>query len=358
MTFEVRPSQTLQPDSVRTAAVTAPVLGEAYTDHVARATWTTERGWHDHAITALEPMSMHPAAGVLHYAQEIFEGLKAYRRADGGVQVFRPDRNAARFARSAVRLDMPPLPEADFVESVLRLVEIDQAWVPDSAGEQSLYIRPFMIADETFLGVRAARRYSYLVVMTPAGPYYPEPVTLWVTPSFTRAAPGGTGAAKCGGNYAASLAAAREAHEHGCGQVLWLDGAEHRWVEECGTMNILFVTAAGELLTPSLTDTILDGVTRDSLLTLASEHGLTPVERRIEFAEVAQGVRDGSITEALACGTAAVVTPITGFATPSGDRLVVGDGTPGPATTALRTHLVDIQLGQAPDPYGWVVPVG
>ncbi len=357
MTFTVCTSTHPAPDYAREAAVAKPVLGQAYTDHVAQAVWTADRGWHDHQVSALEPLAMHPAAGVLHYAQEIFEGLKAYRRPDGGVQLFRPEKNAARFARSAVRLDMPPLPEAEFLESVRLLVELDQAWVPDPEGEQSLYIRPFMIADETFLGVRAAQRYRYLVVMTPAGPYYPEPVRLWVTPTYTRAAPGGTGAAKCGGNYAASLAAAREAQQHGCGQVLWLDGAEHRWVEECGTMNILVVTDSAELVTPELNGSILDGVTRDSLLQLASHHGLTPVERRLALTELVDGVRSGAVTEVLACGTAAVVTPVTGFATPDGEQLRVGQGQVGPRTRALREHLVDIQYGRVADPYGWTVPV-
>ncbi len=357
MTFTVRASSSPAPEEVRRAAVARPVLGEVYTDHGAQATWTPDRGWHDHQVSGLEPLAMHPASGVLHYAQEIFEGLKAYRRDDGGVQLFRPDQNAARFARSAARLDMPALPETDFLESVTCLVRLDQAWVPDPDGEQSLYIRPFMIADETFLGVRAARRYRYLVVMTPAGPYYPEPVRLWVTPTYTRAAPGGTGAAKCGGNYAASLAAAREAQQHGCGQVLWLDGAEHRWVEECGTMNILMVSAAGELVTPELTGTILAGVTRDSLLRLASHHGLAPVERRVEITELLDGVRSGAIVEVLACGTAAVVTPVTGFATPDAGEFIVGQGEVGQRTRALREHLVAIQYGRAADRYGWTVQI-
>ncbi len=355
--FTVTPSPHPASDDVRGAAVASPVLGKDYGDHMARATWTPELGWHDHRISALEPFQMHPAGGVLHYAQEIFEGMKAYRRPDGGVNLFRPDRNAARFAQSAIRMSMPALPVDDFVDSVTQLVALDQAWVPSAEREQSLYIRPFMIADETFLGVRAAKRYTYAVVTTPAGPFYPDPIRLWVTPSYTRAAPGGTGAAKCGGNYAASLAAAAEAHDHGCGQVLWLDGTEHRWVEECGTMNIMFVTADGDLLTPELTGTILDGVTRDSLLTVAPSVGLRPVERRIDVAEVLESVRSGAITEVLACGTAAVITPINGFATPQGDDVTVGDGSVGPRTTALRNALLDIQYGRGADPYGWVRPV-
>ncbi len=352
----VRSDHRLSPEA-RAAALAHPVLGDHYGDHMAVARWTADQGWHERRIQALEPFSMHPAAGVLHYAQEIFEGLKAYRRPDGGVVLFRPHRNAERFARSAERMSMPALPVADFVDSVRALVDLDRAWVPDPAGEQSLYVRPFMIADETFLGVRAAQRYTYAVVTTPAGPFYPDPVRLWVTPSYTRAAPGGTGAAKCGGNYAASLAAARQAHEHGCGQVLWLDGVEHRWVEECGTMNVMFVTDADELVTPALTDTILAGVTRDSLLTLAPSVGLTPVERRIDVAEVVEGVRSGAIREVLACGTAAVITPISGLRTPDGDDVSVDGGAMGEQTRLLRQRLLDIQYGRAADPYGWVVEV-
>ncbi len=356
-TFTVAETDAPTPAEVRERAIAKPVLGQDYTDHMARATWTPALGWHDHAIGRTQSFEMHPAAGVFHYAQEIFEGMKAYRRPDGGVNLFRPELNARRFAASAVRMSMPPLPEADFVASVVQLVELDQVWVPEPADEQSLYIRPFMIADETFLGVRAATRYTYAAIATPAGPYYPDPVKLWVTPSYTRAAPGGTGAAKCGGNYAASLAAAAEAREHGCGQVLWLDGAQHRWVEECGTMNILYVTADRQLVTPALTGTILDGVTRRSLLELASAHGLRPVETAVEFSQLAADVRSGAITEVLACGTAGVVTPIIGFATPDGDYLVVGDGTVGPETRSLREHLLDIQYGRTADLHRWTVRV-
>ena len=198
--------------------------------HMALATWTAGEGWHDRAIVARRPFQLHPGAATFHYGQEIFEGLKAYRQPDGGVALFRPDRNAARFAQSARRLAMAPVDEADFVTAVTDLVRLDRDWVPTPEGEQSLYIRPFEIASETLIGVRAAREYTFCVIASPVGPYYPDPVTLWATPNYTRAAAGGTGAAKCGGNYAASLAAADEAAEHGCQQVIWLDGAEHRWV--------------------------------------------------------------------------------------------------------------------------------
>ena len=345
------------PADERVEIVNRPVFGAHFTDHMALATWNTGRGWHDRQIAARRPFVLHPGAATFHYGQEIFEGMKAYRQPDGGVALFRPERNAARFARSAERLAMAPLDEDDFVAAVTELVDVDRDWVPAPDGEQSLYIRPFEIASETLIGVRAATEYTFCVIASPVGPYYPEPVSLWATPTYTRAAAGGTGAAKCGGNYAASLAAADEAAEHGCQQVVWLDGAEHRWVEECGTMNILFVTADGQLVTPALTGTILDGVTRDSILTLAPEHGLRPVQRRIAIEEVFERVTDGTITEVFACGTAAVVTPVVAFAAPgdgADQRFVVGDGTPGPKSQAIRAHLLDIQYGRVPDAHGWM----
>lgn len=358
-TFALTRTDHPTPRDERDAIVAKPVFGANFTDHMALAIWTDGAGWHDRAIVARRPFELHPGAATFHYGQEIFEGLKAFRQPDGGVALFRPEKNAARFASSARRLAMAPLPEADFVAAVTELVDLDRDWVPSPAGEQSLYLRPFEIASETLIGVRAAKEYTFCVIASPVGPYYPEPVRLWATPNYTRAAEGGTGAAKCGGNYAASLAAADEAAEHGCQQVIWLDGAEHRWVEECGTMNIMFVTASGELVTPELTGTILDGVTRDSILTLAPEHGLRAVQRRIAIDEVFDGIAGGAITEVFACGTAAVVTPIVGFAAPgpngAGDRrFTVGDGTPGTISQAIRAHLLDIQYGRIPDTHGWL----
>lgn len=350
--FEVTRSSRPTPDEERTAILANPVFGHHYTDHMVTAHYTEGQGWHDATLKAMDDFRLHPAAAVLHYGQEIFEGLKAYRRDDGSVSLFRPERNAERFVRSAQRMRMPALPPEMFVASVRELVELDHAWVPTGDGEQSLYLRPFMVADEPYLGVREAHRYLYAVVATPAGPYYPEPVRLWVTPTFTRAARGGTGAAKCGGNYAASLAAAAEAEEHGCQQVLYLDGTEHRWLEECGTMNFMIVTADGELLTPAL-GSILDGITRDSLLQLAPQHGLTPVQRPISIEELRDGIDSGAITETFACGTAAVITPIVGFRSEAAGEQTVGDGTPGPRTQELRAHLLDIQYGRAEDRQGW-----
>lgn len=341
----------------RDEILASPTFGEHFTDHMALAQWSTDKGWHDHAVVAQGPLQIHPSTAALHYGQEIFEGLKAYRHDDGSVWLFRPEMNALRFQRSAERLAMPPLPVEDFLSSLQTVVDLDRDWVPAPDGEQNLYLRPFMFGTEKLIGVRASKQYTYCLLATPAGAYYAQPLKLWVTPTYSRAAVGGTGAAKCGGNYAASLRAADEAAEHGCGQVLWLDGAEHRWVEECGTMNIMFVTDDGELLTPATSGTILEGVTRDSLLELAAEHGLRRVERPIEFAEVRRRVLDGSISEVFACGTAAVVTPITGFASPDGEELTVGDGSVGSTTAALRRHLLDLQYGRVADTRGWMVRV-
>lgn len=341
------------PDADREAVVADPVFGKHFTDHMAVADYTEGRGWHDLRIVATDDFRLHPAAAVLHYGQEIFEGLKAYRHDDGSVWLFRPERNAARFVSSAKRLEMAPFPEQDFLASLEELVRLEQAWVPQPDGEQSLYLRPFQIANEPYLGVREAKNYIYGLLATPVGAYYPAPVKLWVTRNFTRAAPGGTGTAKCGGNYAASLAAANEAAAHGCGQVLYLDGAEHRWLEECGTMNFMMLTGDGELVTPAL-GSILEGVTRDSLLRLAVDHGLTPVERQISIDELREGVASGRIVETFACGTAAVITPIVGFNSPEHGEQLVGDGEPGEVTKQLRAHLLDIQYGRAEDRHGWL----
>ncbi len=337
------------------AALEDPGFGHYYVDHVAKATWTPEQGWHDYEMAPVNDISMHPSAAVLHYAQEIFEGLKAYRHDDGSVWLFRPEQNAARFARSANRMAMQPFPEDDFLASVHELVGRNFVWVPTKPGH-SLYIRPFMFASEPMIGVRAANEYSYLCLASPAGPYYPEPVRLWVSPEFSRAAAGGTGAAKCGGNYAASMAGELEAQEQGCQQVLWLDAGTRKNIEESGTMNFMAVSAAGELLTPALSGSVLPGITRKSLLQLADKHGLTPVERTLPLAEIVDGIGSGEIVETFACGTAAVITPVIGLRSPDFD-VTVGDGQPGPKTMELREHLTGIQFGQEPDEFGWLQQV-
>jgi branched-chain amino acid aminotransferase len=344
------------PDAQRAALLADPAFGRVFSDHMAVASWSAEDGWHDDGVRGLEPMTLHPAAAVLHYAQEIFEGLKAYRQPDGSVALFRPDLNAARFAHSARRLSLPELPTEAFLAAVTALVRLDSAWVPEPPA--TLYLRPFTVATEAFLGVRAANEARFAVLASPAGSYFAGRevgVTLWIDPELSRAAPGGTGDAKCGGNYAAGLAAQGVARAHGCDQVLFLDAVSHRWLEESGTMNVLLVTAAGELVTPPL-GTILDGVTRRSVLELAGDHGLVPVERPVSVEELREGARDGAITEVFAAGTAAVISPIVRFREPGGE-FTVGGGTPGPRTLALRQALVDLQFGRTPDPRGWRVLV-
>jgi branched-chain amino acid aminotransferase len=355
LSFEVRPHPSPRSDADRQAILEAPGFGVHFSDHMAVATWTAADGWHDSAIIPYGPFSLDPATAVLHYAQEIFEGLKAYRHADGSVWLFRPDQNAARMARSAARLALPELPAADFLASLDALVAADAAWVP-SAAEQSLYLRPFMFASEAFLGVRAAQRVTYCCIASPAGPYFASglrPVSIWITTRYTRAAPGGTGAAKCGGNYAASLVAQQEAAANGCDQVMFADAAEHAWLEELGGMNVYVVTADRELLTPGLTGSILEGVTRESILSLAAEFGLTPIERKIAIAELVDGISSGQVTELFACGTAAVITPI-GMLKDEDGTYVVGGGETGETTAALRKNLLDIQYGRAEDTHGWL----
>lgn len=352
--FVVDPGISRRADDDRAMILSAPGFGKHFTDHMVTATWTPEGGWHDARVRAFGPITLSPAAAVLHYAQEIFEGLKAYRHDDGSVWGFRPDANAARFARSAQRLALPPLPEETFLASIEALVRADVDWVP-TGGEASLYLRPFMFASESFLGVRPAQEVTYCLIASPAGAYFSggvSPVSIWLTTDYSRAAPGGTGAAKCGGNYAASLAAQQEAIGHGCDQVCFLDATEHRWVEELGGMNLYFVHADGTLVTPELTGTILEGVTRSSILTLAAELGLQVAERKVSVDEWRDGVASGDITEVFACGTAAVVTPLGRLAWDGGE--VVMGTEAGPTTMNVRQALLDLQYGRAADTHGWM----
>jgi branched-chain amino acid aminotransferase len=339
----------------REQVLAAPGFGKHFTDHMVHVTWTPSEGWHDAQVRAYGPLQLDPSAAVLHYAQEIFEGLKAYRHEDGSVWAFRPRANAERFQASARRLALPLLPVDDFVHSIEALVEADQDWVP-SGDEASLYLRPFMFASEAFLGVRAAAEVTYCVIAAPAGAYFSggvQPVSIWVSQEYTRAAPGGTGAAKCGGNYAASLSAQVEASEHGCDQVCFLDAVEHRWVEELGGMNLFFVRDDGSLVTPELTGTILEGVTRRSILQIAAALGHRVEERRVSLDEWQEGAASGQVREVFACGTAAVVTPVGRLASASGD-VVIGDGSAGPVTTAVRQALLDVQQGRAEYVHGWM----
>ena len=355
---------TAHPDPVseqrRAEILTAPGFGRYFTDHMVLIGY--DRGvWHDARVVSYGPLAMDPATMVLHYAQEIFEGLKVFAQPDGSVAAFRPQANAARFAASARRLGMPELPAELFLESLRVLVRADLAWVPrGSAGaESSLYLRPYMFASEVGLGVRPANSYVYGVIASPAGAYFTggiSPVKVWWSTEYTRAAPGGMGAAKTGGNYAASLAAQAQASEQGCDQVVWLDAIERRWVEEMGGMNLFFVFGSGddvEVVTPELSGTLLPGVTRSSLLQMVRDRGWRAVERRVSTQEWAERAASGELTEVFACGTAAVITPVGSVLHAEGG-FPIGDGGSGPVTLALREELTGIQRGLRPDRYGWL----
>ncbi len=353
--IEVTPTERpVDPDRLA-EILAAPGFGVHFTDHMFLAEWTPEQGWHDAGVRPYAPLSLDPATAVLHYAQEIFEGLKAYRHADGSVWTFRPEENAARLVRSAQRLALPVLPVEDFVASVDALVRADERWVPESAGEKSLYVRPFMFASETFLGVRPSHHVSYLVIASPAGAYFAKglrPVSIWLSEDYTRAGRGGMGAAKTGGNYASSLVAQQEATAEGCDQVAFLDAAEGTYVEELGGMNLYFVHDDGTVVTPALSGTILEGITRSSIIELCGKLGYRVEERRFSIDEWRDGVGSGRITEVFACGTAAVVTPV-GTLKWRGGQVGGGEET-GPVTAQVRTALVDVQYGRAEDTFGWM----
>ncbi|MEU7569646.1 branched-chain amino acid aminotransferase [Streptomyces fradiae] len=357
-TIELKPSSTPLSAAQREAVLANPGFGRHFTDHMVTIKWTAGRGWHDAQLTPYGPLSLDPANMTLHYAQEIFEGLKAYRRPDGTVSLFRPEANAERFQRSARRLAMPELPVETFVAACDALVRQDEAWVPPHGGEESLYLRPFMIATEVGLGVRPADEYLFVVIASPAGAYFPggvKPVSVWLSENYVRAVPGGMGFAKTGGNYAASLLAQAEAAEKGCDQVVWLDALEHKWVEEMGGMNLYFVYG-DKIVTPELTGSLLAGITRDSLLQVARDLGYESEERRVSTEQWRRDTENGTLTEVFACGTAAVITPVGTVKSASGEW-TQGDGTPGEVTLKLRRALLDIQTGAAEDTHGWTHPV-
>ncbi|WP_402370841.1 branched-chain amino acid aminotransferase [Isoptericola rhizosphaerae] len=353
--FDVEQSDAPTPDAEREAALAEPRFGTVFTDHMARITWRQDTGWLDRRIEKYGPLQLDPATAVLHYAQEIFEGMKAYKHADGSVWTFRPDANAARFARSAHRLALPALSVDDFIGSIAALVRTDRAWVPGGE-DSSLYLRPFMFASEAFLGVRPAAEVEYLCIASPVGPYFAggvRPVSIWVAEDYHRSGPGGTGDAKCGGNYAASLLPQTQAQQNGCDQVCFLDAVTNSFLEELGGMNVFVVMADGSVHTPELTGSILEGVTRSSILQLVSDRGRDVVERRIPLAEVVAGLADGTVREVFACGTAAVITPVGRLASGTFDH-TVGTGEPGELTMQIRTELTDIQYGRAADRHGWM----
>ncbi len=357
--FTVQRNANPASDEVSASILADPGFGRYHTDHMVSIDYAADQGWHDPQVLPYGPIELDPSAIVLHYAQEIFEGLKAYRWADGSIVSFRPEANAARLRSSARRLAIPELPEELFIESLRQLIAVDEPWVPPAGGEESLYLRPFVFATEPGLGVRPATEYRYLVIGSPAGAYFPrgiKPVSVWLSTEYVRASPGGTGAAKFGGNYAASLLAQAEAAAHGCDQVVWLDAVERRYVEEMGGMNLFFVFGSGgsaRLVTPELSGSLLPGITRDSLLQLAADAGFAVEERKIDVDEWQKKAAAGEITEVFACGTAAVITPVSHVKFAEGE-FTIADGEPGEVTMALRDTLTGIQRGTFADTHGWM----
>ncbi len=359
MPFTVLPHPAPVPGETREQAIADPGFGTVFTDHMVSIRYTQGTGWHDATIGPREAISLDPACAVLHYAQEIFEGMKAYAQADGAMALFRPEENARRFSRSAKRMAMPDMPVELFIEAVRRLATTDRDWFPTVKGG-ALYLRPFMFASEAFLGVRPAREYRFIVIASPVGNYFKSgvpAVRIWVARDYVRAAKGGTGAAKTGGNYAASLVPQAEAIAQGCDQVVFLDAVEGRWVEELGGMNLFFVMDDGSVVTPPLTGTILPGITRDSLITLMREDGLTVREEPYAIEQWRQDAISGRLVETLACGTAAVVTPV-GSVSDGDDTFTIGSGGPGQIATRMREALVGIQSGTRADDHGWMMKLG
>jgi branched-chain amino acid aminotransferase len=356
--FEIRPNPAPVSATERAGRLVDPGFGRVFTDHMVMIKYAESKGWYDARVEARGPITIDPATAVLHYAQEIFEGLKAYQQPGGGIAMFRPAANARRFQDSARRMAMAELPEQLFIDSLTELVTIDRDWIPP-AEEASLYLRPFMYASEVFLGVKPSSEYTYIVIASPAGSYFQggvKPITIWVSDEFTRAAPGGTGAAKCGGNYAAGLAAQAEAIENGCDQVVYLDAVERRYVDELGGMNLFFVIDDDTMVTPPLSGTILPGITRDSIIALAADRGIRTAEQPYSIEEWRADAVSGRLTEVFACGTAAVVTPVATVRGRAGEFSING-GDAGKLGESLRDELLNIQRGQAPDVHGWMYKV-
>jgi len=333
-------------------------FGRHFTDHMLTIEWSTGRGWHDPSIVPYGPIALDPAASVLHYGQAMFEGMKAFRGADGKVRLWRLMRHCQRMQAGAPRLCMPTLPPEDMATAIEALVRVDADWVP-AGTDAALYIRPTLVATEAFLGVRPAESYLFFVILSPVGSYYGSgslaPVRIHVEKSLTRAAPGGLGAVKAAANYAAGLYAAVQAKKDGYAQVLWLDGCEHKYIEEVGTMN-LFVVIGDELVTAPLSDTILSGVTRDCVLSIAREWGLKVSERRLAIDEIVAAHGKGQLREVFGSGTAAVVSPV-GELEFDGRRLVINDNQPGEMSLKLYEEIVGIQRGTRPDRYEWLTTV-
>ena len=350
------PNQNPISNSERDKRVSEPGFGKYYTDNMVVAQWSEATGWQDAELKAYGPLTLDPATMVFHYGQEVFEGMKAYSQPDGGISLFRPEANAKRFAKSAARIALPEMPVDFFVKTVEELVKQEKDWVPKKIGE-SLYLRPFLIATEVGLGVRPSNHATYVLIATPAAAYFnaAKAVTVWISTEYVRAALGGTGEAKCGGNYAASLLAQKQAAQQGCDQVAYIDAVERKWVEEMGGMNLYFIKGSGKdatIMTPKLTGTLLPGITRDSILTLAKDLGYKTEECMISIDQWRDGVKSGEITEIFACGTAAVISAV-GAAKSAQGTWQTGDGKPGVITNELRAALLAIQHGTAADKHGW-----
>jgi branched-chain amino acid aminotransferase len=356
MKFEVTRNPSPLSDFDREAAISDPTFGSHFTDHQIVVVWEEGIGWHSAQVIPYGPILMDPSSAVLHYGQEVFEGIKAYRHKDGSIWTFRPTMNAARIQRSAKRMALPELPADVFIDSLQQLIAVDGDWVPKPEGEKTLYFRPFEIAAENFLGVRAAKRVEYRVIASPVGPYFVggvKPISIWIALDSSRAGKHGTGEAKTGGNYAASLLAQQEGYDQGCSQVVFLDAETSTYVEELGGMNLFFIYKDGSVVTPGLDGTILRGITRDSLITLIRDRGIKITERKVTLDEVREGAKSGEIAEVLACGTAAVITPV-GIFKSRDEEIVVGDNQPGELTVSLREELTGIQYGIVADRHNWM----
>ncbi|MGK5059627.1 branched-chain amino acid aminotransferase [Janthinobacterium sp. LB2P49] len=353
----VTPSAHPLSDAERAARMVNPAFGRIFTDHMVVIPYRDGK-WQQGELKAYGPLMLDPSASSLHYGQAIFEGYKAFAQPDGSIKTFRPEQNAARFNRSAARLAMPAIPVELFLEAGDALISQDRNWVPKNTGE-SLYMRPLMIATDPYLGVRPSEEYLFVLFASPAGAYFPKgvkPVTVWISEDFVRAAPGGTGEAKCAGNYAASLMAQSQAQEKGCDQVVWLDAVHREFIEEMGGMNLFFVYKDGEkvtVVTPELTGTLLPGITRRSLLEMAKDLGYATEERKLSVQQWRDDIASGRMTEVFACGTAAVITPV-GVAKANGFEMTINNNENGAVTLALREALLGLQHGTAPDTHGWM----
>ena len=355
MEFSVTRNPEPTPAADREAILANPTFGTHFTDHQVVVVWEKDKGWHSAEVVPYGPIMMDPSSSVLHYGQEIFEGIKAYRHQDGSIWTFRPNANAQRLQRSAKRMALPELPQEIFVESLRQLIAVDGDWVPKPENEKTLYIRPFEIAAENFLGVRAAARAEYRVIASPVGPYFTgglKPVSIWIALNSARAGKHGTGEAKTGGNYAASLLAQQEGYENGCSQVMFLDAESATYIEELGGMNLFFVFKDGSVATPPLDGTILHGITRNSVITLIEDRGITVHQRKVSLEEIRQAAASGDLVEVFACGTAAVITPVGVLKSRLEEISISVDS--GELTSALRAELTGIQYGTVEDRHNWM----